>query len=434
MLCIIPVAEGAGGNPQAPPRVVNVRDFGAKADGKTDDWQAIQKAIKKVGRSGGGRVLLPPSKHPYLITKGVGIYWGNVEIYGPGATIKMADGPYEPKALQHCIRISGSRKGRTVLPLRRVAIRGVTIDVNFWSKPNANYPRGIYAEFDDGLVIEEVTIRRAGVGMTFGEGMTNSQARDCLITEWFNDAYNVTGARRNGISHAHHIRFVRCRASGSPNEKDGGPRGKRDNAWEIEDGAHDIELIDCVAENAGGQAFGIRNHAKKRDHRPVDTHSVTFTRCRAVKMTRLGWCVMGGGRYDDRLGMTDPLVHVRNVRLVDCRSDTRCAFSRGARDITITGGSFTGGVLVGMGDDTEKGRKPPAQVYGVSISGAVIDVLKVNLTPGKIGKRAVLHGTGPLEAVAEQPSLKLSNVRVLKVLEVVGDREQLATTNCVLPE
>jgi len=44
---------------------VNVKDFGAKGDGVTDDWKAIQDALDYVKANGGGRVYVPNGK--YLI-------------------------------------------------------------------------------------------------------------------------------------------------------------------------------------------------------------------------------------------------------------------------------------------------------------------------------------------------------------------------------
>jgi len=43
----------------SPRAVVNVRDMGARGDGKADDTQAIRKALARAGEVGGGAVLLP---------------------------------------------------------------------------------------------------------------------------------------------------------------------------------------------------------------------------------------------------------------------------------------------------------------------------------------------------------------------------------------
>src|ERR1051325_5018018 len=42
--------------------VVNVTDFGAKGDGRTDDTAAIQKAMDSAARTG-GMVVLPPARY-----------------------------------------------------------------------------------------------------------------------------------------------------------------------------------------------------------------------------------------------------------------------------------------------------------------------------------------------------------------------------------
>ena len=46
-----------------PGNICNVRDFGAKGDGQTDDTYAIQQAIDACSMSGGGQILLPPGRY-----------------------------------------------------------------------------------------------------------------------------------------------------------------------------------------------------------------------------------------------------------------------------------------------------------------------------------------------------------------------------------
>jgi polygalacturonase len=48
--------------PQFPAAVFDIRDFGAVADGKTKNTDAIRQAIEKAAASGGGSVLVPPGR------------------------------------------------------------------------------------------------------------------------------------------------------------------------------------------------------------------------------------------------------------------------------------------------------------------------------------------------------------------------------------
>ncbi|MEO2023943.1 MAG: glycosyl hydrolase family 28-related protein [Pirellulaceae bacterium] len=396
LVCLAAVAPGA----QAA-TVVNVRDLGAVGDGRTDDTKAIQRAIDQVAKTG-GRVLLPPSRHAYMIHDALTIRASNTELYGPGATIKMADHAIDGKVID-CVEIVGTEKA----VVRNVIIRGLTIDANYWQQENSYNPRGIDSDWATRVLIDKVTIQRAFVGLTFGMGVTHSEARDCLVTQWHNDGYDASGDGLSGS--CHHIRFVRCRAVNSPNETDGGLAGSRDDAWELEDGCFDVELVDCVVENAGGTGFGVRNHASTKR---VDTRNIRFLRCRATGLKSRGFYVRGG---------TD-LVTVTNVMLENCQSDSRCTFYQGTQGIQIKGGKFTGPVLIGMAADNKLSRdlaNAPAQT--VTLEGVRFDVLKLNLQAGAQGKMRYL------------PIVRGKEVQVLKQLEVFGKRERLQLTDSQLP-
>ena len=391
----------AAGQDQQPAVVVNVRDLGAIGDGQTNDTQAIQQAIDQVAKTG-GRVLLPPSKKPYLIRTALTIKASNTELYGPGATIKMADHAIDGKVID-CVEILGTEKN----VIRNITVRGLTIDANYWQQKESYNPRGIDSDWATKVLIDKVTIQRPFVGLTFGLGVTHSEARDCVITQWHNDAYDASGDGRSGS--CHHIRFVRCQAVDSPNERDGGLPGSRDDAWELEDGCFDVELVDCLVKNAGGTGFGVRNHSSPTR---VDTRNIRFLRCRAMGLKSRGFYVRGGS----------DLVTISKVALIDCQSDSLCTFYQGAQDIHIKGGKFSGPVLVGMAADNKKSRdlaNAPAQ--NVSLEAVQFAVLKLNLQPGTQGK------------LSYQPVVRGTKVHVTNQLEVFGSTEHLQLRESRVP-
>jgi polygalacturonase len=47
----------------APPGIFNVRDLGAKGDGRALDTAALNRAVEACAAAGGGQVLFPPGKY-----------------------------------------------------------------------------------------------------------------------------------------------------------------------------------------------------------------------------------------------------------------------------------------------------------------------------------------------------------------------------------
>jgi len=392
-LCLVITAQAK----PKPVQVVNVRDFGAKADGKSDDAPAIQRAIEKVAKTG-GRVLLPAATKPYIIRTSLFISADNVELYGPGATIKLADEASDGKIVD-CIIIQGTEKK----PVSGVRIHGLTVDANYWKQTGSANPRGIDSDWATKLVIEKVTIKRPFVGLTFGLGVTHSEARDCTINQWHNDAFDVSGDAKTGSTH--HIRFIRCLARNSPNETDGGLAGRRNNAWEIEDGCSDVELVDCVVEDAGGTGFGVRNHVWPH---AVATQRISFTRCR-TKNVRSGWVVRG----------TDHQVTVSSVKLIECQTDAiSSTFVQAVDEVEISESSFAGLLLLGMrGTQAAEMEIASRPACDVTIKNTRIGRFKANLKPGNNGKTDY------------QPTARLINVKADSA-QVFGSLKNFKTEAC----
>ncbi len=77
--------------PAFPSRFFDVRDFGAKGDGVTDDRPAVLAAIRACNVGGGGRVLLPPGTY---LSDGPLQLQSHVELHvAAGATLRFGDEP-----------------------------------------------------------------------------------------------------------------------------------------------------------------------------------------------------------------------------------------------------------------------------------------------------------------------------------------------------
>lgn len=388
MSCLVgPAAERQSGCV-----IVNVRDMGAKADEQTDDAPAIQAAIDRVSKTG-GRVLIPKASSHYAIGRSLVISADNVELDGYGATLRLADGAGS-EGIVDCIEIRGTQARR----IRNISICGLTIDSNFGAQKKSGKqgnPRGIDCDWASSVLIEGVTIRRAFVSLTFGMGVTHSEARDCLVTDYYDDGFNVSGDRVT--DGCHHITFIRCRAADS--------RPGADCAWEIEDGCSNVTLIDCEAHNVHNSAFEVRSHAVKEASHMRD---IVFVRCRATDVksaaTGRGWFVRGWDNHISTSGVT----------LVDCRTDAICAFVSGVSKVTVVNGRFTGRFLVGVHHADVSGKvnpkRSPHQARDVTVTGAEIAALEANLEPA-IGK-----------GERYQPTLALFRTRVTKSAAIKGDQ------------
>src|SRR5262249_30243451 len=80
------------GSVAAQAAVFNAAEFGAVANGVTDSTSGIQAAVDAAVKAGGGTVLLPPARNPYLVRRTITINGNGVEVSGSGARLLLADG------------------------------------------------------------------------------------------------------------------------------------------------------------------------------------------------------------------------------------------------------------------------------------------------------------------------------------------------------
>ncbi len=354
--------------------VVDITKFGGVADGRTDNAPAFRRAMAAVVEAGGGRLVFPRAPLPYLVADTLLVESSHVEILGEGAMVKLAHGASDGRRT-HVLHIRGTEEE----PLRQVTVRGLAVDANYWAQENAARPRGIQIEWAHEVCIERVRIVRPWVGLTFGRGTVDSVARDCEVNLWHNDAYSVDGGGYTGSTRR--IRLIRCRAVSSLNEADGGQPGRRDNAFEIEDGCQDVELIDCLVAQAGGNAFGIRNHGQPR---AVVTRRIVLTRCVARNIPSGLLASSRGGENQ-----------VADLRLVDCELFPGVRIRGVGGEIQIEGGRF--GELSFDYPLREEASEEAAPFEGTRVQDALVQRLTANLEGAATGTLQI-EGTVVLDS------------------------------------
>src|SRR5262249_27741995 len=135
--------------------IFNVAEFGAVADGVTDSAPGIQAAVNAAVKAGGGTVLLPSAKNPYLVRRTVTFHGSGVEVSGPGARLLLADGPINGQVAPVILFT-----GAAAEPLHGVALRGLTVDANYFNQARAKNSKAVVLKFVEDSVVEDVVITR----------------------------------------------------------------------------------------------------------------------------------------------------------------------------------------------------------------------------------------------------------------------------------
>jgi len=397
---------------QASAARVRVTDLGAVADGKTDCLAAIHKAISQVVAAGGGTVVFPPAKQPYLVSGTVVIRSSNVKLSGKGATIKLADGAANgTKAKRttdsqvHVLWVTGKPNK----PVQRVEIRGLTVDANIYRQDDYYNPRAIVVEHGHLVKVRDVTILRPFVGLDIGAGSSDCEVRGCVVEDWLEDGFDASGdADKGSGAITTNIRFIDCHARNAPKSTG--------NAWEIEDGVRHIRVVDCSVTNVPrGNAFGLRNHWKDG---PVDISR--DIQLRGVRIEKVGgkYGIYSHSAPRDRF----PRNRVLDVSLYDVRCPAPVMLAGPLGSVRVVGGHY-GVIHLGWGYGSKSSPEPggplPLSDTRISVRDAQVRALNINATAGQFTLRNVLVDT------SGEPALPYG-------IRIVGGADRVRLSNCTI--
>lgn len=217
----------------------NVREFGARGDGRNDDRAAIQAAIDLIARSGGGTVVLPAGiylvspagKSAVAISLRSGV---TLRGEGPSSVIKLQAG-----SGGHTINVTGERG---------CGVRNLTIDGNRDQQPSTGH--AFRSGGVDDLLLENLSILNA---CHYGIGLESGTNRGVIIRN-----VEIAGCGADGID-------IKNKSNNNTTVLIAGVSVRR---WGLRKGTKTQAAIDCrgpvhlrdirVSEPAAADAVGIR--------------------------------------------------------------------------------------------------------------------------------------------------------------------------------
>lgn len=164
--------------------VLNVKDYGAKGDGVTDDTAAIQAAIDAGTAAGGATVLMPPAV--YAIGGQIE-YASSVHLSAKGATVKLLP--------------SSTMRALLLQDVSNCSIDGLTIDLNKSQTTNGadeNNQQGIYVSVSTSDV-ENIAITNVQVLNGWQDGISASATTGLSMAGLTIDGCTVSSVGGAGI-------------------------------------------------------------------------------------------------------------------------------------------------------------------------------------------------------------------------------------------
>ena len=336
--------------------VFNVAEFGAVADGSTDSTRGIQAAVDAAVTAGGGTVLLPASKNSFLVRGSITIHGSGVEVSGQGARLRLADGSIDGRVMP-VILFAGTEAA----PLHEVALRGLTVDANYFNQSRAKNSKAVVLKFVEDSVVEDVFITQPYVGLSVRRS-DRVTVRRVTVTDYQEDGFDTGGdADEVPGGKSRRITFSDVVARDAPRCAHDG------NAFEIEDGAEDVLIRDALVENVAGNGAGLRNHNSRDNHsRGVELRNVTFR--------RIGGKFAVFGRSAPREISGSNSYH--KIRLVNLRAEAPVALWGPIDGLEIESGTYTS---LHLGFDSPEGAATVANALSdATVKDVVVEKVRIN--------------------------------------------------------
>lgn len=151
------------------PEVINVRDFGAKCDGMSDDHDAIAAVLTRLSSHAGGVALFPPSSKPCMLAQNLSTPDNVILRATPGTVV---------------LKATLDNKSRPVLLAvgNNVVVDGLSFDGGGKDHPTAeNVIQGFRVS---NVTFTRIAVRHTrGIGLMMSSNIGNSAVRDSVFED-----------------------------------------------------------------------------------------------------------------------------------------------------------------------------------------------------------------------------------------------------------